>query len=589
MTLFHNPLGIKIPKQIYPSGSSFSTQPKKVELWLNSLPKAHLGETSRQIYSALLEINRIQMVPTKRVELLTLLMPSIRYVMRALKAHYVGKSFPLTGKNRKVADLAREINSECAIGFKIVVENIVTTDDVPPQNKLIGLSIYNAINSLGDILLHSYQIYETCPDSVWLEIHTLYKYAARHQLHTSRLPVEQGEAGDTIGDLYKRILLVALVNPYQLAQGEVEKTVQILKAWTPLCNLIRPIDPQHPHGYFAVDLTRDEPPAYLAYRNPCKEECLVLDAENLTKHLRNYWLSIKKRQELPPPGVSSDTLKRLLRGLGLLARRGFTRRGRTKRLHVTVGLLATHRFIRKLTEKQRAPSHPRNSDKSTGLGSNTQESSLAQFYSMPVTHADSRNSQPETWDLSYVAPKSGTKGVDTLSGANVESAGGPQLFSVTNESAGGYCLLGKQDGAMSTHVGDVICIHEGDPRQSANHSICAVRWMKNIGEMMVLGIEILAPCAEAIYTRNESATGQFLESLLLPSIPAINRSASIITQSLCNEGDLLTLRTTAGLKRVVLTHSQEVSSGFRQFEFLSADEAPAQHEALNFDTIWASL
>lgn len=588
MSLFNNPLGIKIPKQIYPSGSSFSTQPKKVEQWLNSLPKAHLGETSRQIFHALLELNRIQIAPIRRFELLTLLMPSISYVTNALKAHYVGKSFPLTGKSRKVADLAREITSESAIGFKIVVENIVTGDTEPLQNKILVASIYQAINKLSDILIHSYQIYEPCPDNVWLEVHTLYKYAARHQLHLHRQAANQGETYDTIGDLYKRILLIALVNPYQLAQGEVEKTVGVLQAWVPLCNLIRPLDPQHPRGVFAVDLSRDEPPAYLAYRNPCKEECLVLDAEGLTKHLRRYWTMIKKRQELPPPGISSDTLKRLMRGLGLLARRGFTRRGRTKQLYVTVGLVATHRFFSKQAEQQRLPSRTPNA-RLKDPDDSTSGRSQAQFYSIPVTHVDHQTFQPETWDLSYMAPKPGVKAVEILSGEPASTRVKPQLFSVTNESAGGYCLLGKQDSALCAQVGDVICVHEGEPRQSAQHSVCAVRWMKNIGDMMVLGIEVLAPCAEPVYARNESAKGQFLEALLLPPLKAINRAGSLLVQSLYNEGDLVTLRRNAGSQSVRFTHSEEATPSFRQFQFALADMAPAHPEALNFDTIWASL
>lgn len=582
MTLFSNPLGIKIPKQIYPSGSSFSTQPRKFEQWLNSLPKAHLGETSRQIYNALLELNRIQMAPRKRFELLALLTPSVNYVTRELKTHYVGKSFPLSDKSRKVAELAREINSECAIGYKIVVENIVSSEGEPA--KFIGVYIYNTIRKLSDILLHSYQIYEPCPDSVWLEIHTLYKYAAHNQLHTAKLPVDLGAGGDTISELYKRILLVALVNPYQLAQGEVEKTVQILEAWTPLCKLVRPIDPLDPHGSFAVDLSRDEPPAYLAYRNPCKEECLVLDATGLTKHLRHYWSLIKKRQELPPLGISSDTLKRLLRGLGLLARRGFTRRGRTKRLYITVGLIATHRFIFKLAERQAATS-PGN--KSKPGSDDFQGNSRAQFYSSSVTKEEKRNVRPQLWEFTD-APEKPTSKAAPLPPKAAGLIDGPQLFSVTNESAGGYCLLGKQESAMSTHVGDIICIHDGGP-QSQNYSVCVIRWMKNIGEMMVLGIEILAPCAEAVYSRNESATGQFLESLLLPSIPAINRSASIVMQSLYNEGDLVTLRGNDGSRRIVLNHSQEITPGFRQFQFAGADDSSADRQALNFETIWGSL
>jgi len=52
------PLDIEIPERSKAGKTSFNIRPKKVEQWLEDLPRANLGETARLLYDALLDVNQ---------------------------------------------------------------------------------------------------------------------------------------------------------------------------------------------------------------------------------------------------------------------------------------------------------------------------------------------------------------------------------------------------------------------------------------------------------------------------------------------------------------------------------------------------
>ena len=101
-----------------------------------------------------------------------MLQKPILHVTSHMKKHYVGQAMPLAAQNLKIAHLSREITYALATGYKVLVmEQIAGVGR--KDKKLLVTAMHRSIKQLSIVLLKSYQVYETYPDSVWLEIHSL--------------------------------------------------------------------------------------------------------------------------------------------------------------------------------------------------------------------------------------------------------------------------------------------------------------------------------------------------------------------------------------------------------------------------------
>ena len=70
--------------------------------WLAQLPKANLGQTTRLLYQAVTELNRVRVLPERRLVLLDLLRSPIYFVTRALEKHYLNQPIALPEQAQKV-------------------------------------------------------------------------------------------------------------------------------------------------------------------------------------------------------------------------------------------------------------------------------------------------------------------------------------------------------------------------------------------------------------------------------------------------------------------------------------------------------
>lgn len=591
------PLGLTIPAQSPAKEPALDPQPRKVEEWIASLPRAHVGETSRLVYTALNTFNRIEMPPDQRFAVLELFFEPLHYVVKSLRKHFIGSPFPLSQKSAKVAALVRELLNEYATGYKIVVEKILGGRSVSPDNRILVRSVYRAIEYLSILSLNCYQTYAPQGNGVWSEIHKLYGFSrSANTQHSglSDLP-HMFQQPDNIDDLYKQQLLLALVNPYQLSQDDIDAIYTCLAYWATYAVLSEPANINEPPGIFAVNLQSDAPPAYYAYFSGQQEDCLILDTTDLASHVRqllrgdgNEFITVAVGNEARR--LSNDTVKRMLLSWGALSKRGFKRRGTSSSTEVIIGLSAIHDLLRTMASKRARGGKP---DALAAELSST-------FTSQSVVSADGSGAYPEFWDFNGPSQtelrhdKSGAfhrvQKSQQLNASSADQSSG-QIFNITNESAGGYCLLWKQKLSGNLRVGELLCLHEQN-ESFKNFTICVVRWMKHVGEMMVMGVEILSAGAEPVAVRLEKETAQrttaFTRGLVLPAVEALNRPATLVTSTQFRSGDAVILKSVGSEYKAQLQSLSQLTATFKQFGFLK--EAPKEPmEKTGFESIWNSI
>jgi hypothetical protein len=620
------PLGLSVPKRQKPDKGAFSIRPRKVEQWIEALPKANLGETARQVYKVLLETNQLDLPHQERTRFLESLREVVQYITDSMRKHFIGVAYPLPEKNQKIAAATREILIAMTTGYKIAFEDALSNNFLFQDKKQLALLIHRAVSYTGQTLLTSYQIYAPYPQKLWSEMHKLYAYAEAHKLIRTEIADYQHMYVNktSIKAEYLRNLLLWLTSPYRLRQGEVTKVYNTLERWVHYCNVVKPTYPEDPaaDGEFGINLGKDQPPCPIAQNNfnCAPANCRVLETSKLAERIRH---DIKKSEDVVTTtltgidmgrqDLSHDLLRRLLIAWGIEAKRGFPRTSKQEAVQVAIGLSAIHQFLTNHREQsQQNPNDP--------------FAQRAEFESSVVKNLT--DDSPDVWNMVY--PDS--KDVDLTMIVTEELAASTQpspspantpLYSpekeqkqpdlalagswlIINESASGYCLEYADGNSTKAQVGELVGIRRRNTQQSWKWGIGVIRWMKfNTRQEMQLGIEMLNPDAAAIGLRMAaSAKGeyQYQRTLLLPEIPAIKQTATLITAPVpWRVGNKLMLSVLGKDVRVALTHLVQNTGLFAQFqfEFLDKDkpkettEQEGQQEERqdekDFGLVWSSI
>ena len=612
---------LAVPEQSKPTRQDFSLRPKKVDAWLNSLPKANLGETARLIYHALNQTNRHQHSFLDRFRFLEQMREPVHYVTDSMRKHFLGMTFPLPDKNRKIATATREIYAAMATGYKIAILDLTRSHPLFQDKKLLAHLLQRAVFYTGRDLLTAYQTYAPCGSGLWRELHKLYAYAEYRKLHKTVVGDYLHQVTDktTTQSEYLRLLLMALASPYQLRQGEIYKIYNALERWTRRLEL-RPLNLKagaDSKTRFLVRLDKDaqpRPAAYSVIREERQAAYRMLDTEYLTHMLRE---EIRNNEEvvsttltsvdLGRPDLSHDLLRRLLVAWGSETRRNYPRSPKHETVEVTIGLSATHRFLNHLARRQSADSDV--------------FEHRAHYETQEIKNIN--DPQQDVWDMIYVADTSefDTSNLIPLVHDELEREQDPPSsdtidsdrsrhyhagsWLILNESASGYCLEYHDETTTQAQVGELVGIRRGKDGKTLKWGIGVIRWLKFVehqssekhGKTVQMGIEMLNPAAAAVGIRPASAANKpenYQRTLMLPEIRSMHQPATLITGPVpWRPGQHVVINMLGKQMPVVLTHALQNTGLFAQFQFQSqAQKTDSETESPQEDAlsqVWSSI
>ena len=596
-------LGLSIPEQSKPDKDAFDLKPRKVDEWLDTLPRGNVGETARQIFDALVESNSYQHHWQNRQHFLESSRETVLYVTDSMKRHFVGINSPLPEKSRKIASATREIHHAMAIGYMLTIENMLQGSLLFSDNKLLATLIQRAISSLGRALLTSYQTYMPYPTGIWSEVHKLYAAAENRKILTMIITDDHysNSHKTSISAEYIRLLLVALTSPYRLRHGEVGKVYEVLTRWVSKCRL-NPMNNDNTHlkAKFGVNLASDNPPrsVSLATDNNNHDYCRLMDSETLTKAIRKDIKQGFKAGETTITGIemtrsdlSQDLMRRLLIAWCIFPKRSFPRTEKEEQVQVTLGLTATHQIIISGSKSQ--------SDEDDIF------SHTAKYETNNVKNPIA-DIQPDVWDMIYFP--SDTEGFGELEEQfkKEQIANGKkhvhaaETWVILNESARGYCLQSVGESRNRAQVGELIGIHRQNSKQVWKWGIGVIRWLRSdMNNGLLLGIEMLTPDAAAIGIRAiNNAKHDYQRTLMLPELPAVNQPTTLITAAVpYRTGYKLIINILGKEVMIKLTKQVQNSGLFAQFQFeilehqtaIQDDDHVNDEKEPDFSGVWSSI
>ncbi|MDO9623360.1 MAG: molecular chaperone [Pseudomonas sp.] len=594
---------LRVPTPQKPDLSFCDASPRDLKRWVANLPKANLGETARQLYQALIELNQLRTAPDNRLQLLELLRPEVYFVCNHLERHFLNQAIVLDERPRKVANLCQALQNHLAVGYKLIIASLAAQNN-GERNPLLSIALQRAIHSLCGPLIRASQLYCPVPEGLWLELHQIYQIAHERKLHqlVIRDPLARHTQGLSTEQNYVVALLLGCARCNQMRQNAIARLAEVLEPWSPLVRLQAG---DAPSSLFAAVPQVDGPPRYTSLF-PEKElhNALGIDPHALVDAIQEYLLlpaeDASQSRLLVPEGFSMDMLQHLGAAWGDISERTFNRSQGQGTLTLCIGMSALHFFLankRPFSEILQQPSETTTAVFNANTDLNTADVWSKAFDAQKSANWDSKLPMEE---IEYNNPAN----QDMLT-ASSEAEGYPTYdLPIVNHSPGGYCLSWPKDVPNQLQAGELLGVQDS-PQQG--WSVAVVRWIRQVrGGGTQMGIELIAPHAQACglqLLRKAEHNSQYLRALLLPEISAISRPATLITPRLpFQEGNKVMININGTERRAVLSQRKTSTGSFNQFEYRSVEESPRDTDkpvtahdsqrtggAEDFDSLWKSL
>ncbi|VXC15854.1 Molecular chaperone [Pseudomonas sp. 8Z] len=593
-------LSLRVPTPDKQSLSFCDGTPRDLKRWISDLPKANLGETARQLYQSLVELNQLQTPSENRLQLLELLRPEVYFVCQHLERHFLNQAIVLDERPRKVANLCQALQNHLAIGYKLIITRI-TERTGKDRDQALALTLQRAMHSLCSPLIRASQLYCPVPEGLWLELHQLYRIACQQRLQRQlvRDPLARSSQGLSPEQTYITALLLGCARTNQMRQNGIARLAEALEQWSSLVKL-QPGDA--PSSLFVLAPQVDGPPRYKSlYPSNELHNLLGIDPQPLVDAIKHY-LALPEEQRarasLPmSEGISLDLLQHVAAAWGDIAERTFQRTPGQGNLTLCIGMTALHFFLagqRSFADLLRRPVELgaavfKPSTGETDIWANAfdaQRTSTEEIHFEEIQYTQvTPGEQPE-------APQSSHETYPTYP------------LAIVNHSPGGYCLSWPKDVPSQLQAGELLGIQDSP---SQGWSVAIVRWIRQVrGGGTQMGIELIAPHAQPCglqLVRKAEQNSQYLRALLLPEIAAISRPASLITPRLpFQEGSKVLINNHGEEHRAVLTRRQISTGSFSQFEYhrvggnngiagkpVTASSGQSAADEEDFDSLWKSL
>ncbi|MDP2783972.1 MAG: hypothetical protein Q8O38_05180 [Sulfurimicrobium sp.] len=488
-------LSVPAPEQ----NLTVETRPKQAAEWLAALPLTNLNEASRAILDTLSAMNRSKVADDTRLKLLELYRATITNLMPSLEQQFSGHPLPLPEKSRLIAAQARQLQTELAYGYKIILLEHAGKRLSFGSNKQLPLVAERAIASLGRMLVVCYQTYAPTPAGVWAEMHTLFMYAVEQGIQDE--PVLNLGQQSSVNLAYKQALLLALLDPYRLMQGEVNKVLDYLSSFGDHAHLQPLMQTSNPSGFFLVRLDSDKPPRALAHDSTVTDARtdILLNtielARLLHQQIQHLEVGVNPKALLLPDSVQdfgiSNLLRRMLKHWGIAPKRLFNRMQNSARMDICAGIRSIHYFLSGETvpSTEILPDNQEMQDQDTEI--------TLELADSPLDKTSHQTFVSKNW-------------------------------LIINESAGGLALAKDPKTDARVRVGEIIGLR---PESNKAWNIGVVRWVSSENpNHLQLGAQMLAPTATPVLVRPviASAGTLFQPALVLPEIPALKQPTTLL-------------------------------------------------------------
>lgn len=561
-------INVPLPQQSLDKHSLFELNQDSAARWLQSLPSANLGEITRQLYIALVELNKVRCNPKDRLQILDQLRNSVHVSNRGLERHFLNKPIILPEKSLEVAQLADTLNKQMAIGYTITVNQLLRLRRLRRPKDLVARAVHRAITEYSLILLRNFQLYRNEEPGFWTTIHEFFYLALKHKLSHEKV-VDEIWGSNTLEQCYLRPMLLFTARPHQLRPSNQAEVFTHLSTWT---QKVQVRSDALQTCVFLFNPTLDAPPAY---RELCDDATgwLGIDSKELSQHFEEKLKKARTSKE--PEDISIGLMSHLHISWSTMLQRHSVRVDRDDDLLLSLGLLSTHYFIAdslpfsefiRLDNPEGIDAGEPSEDLSLRKQVDPEHDVWADASHMDGHDRDNKEYTPDKVLIEAISYESS----DHPAGAT-RSTQAYRFYraGMVNASDRGYCIEWPSTEVVKLNTGDVVGLRE---EAEDNWSVGIIRWAKKVeGNSTQLGLEVLSSNADAYSARKVCdglAVGKHQRTLMLPPDRASGSAPRIMVQrSAFEEGDSLKLSRPGQTYRIKLQSCLVNTASLGVYEF----------------------
>lgn len=529
-----------------------SSTPNSLSDWIERLPLANTDQTAHALRQATDELARLSIDWHTRLALLEVLREPVSYLSTRLD-----RLASASMQSMSAADDAQRLQVNLCVGYKGVVKDALA--DSRPGDDLV-LALHRCLSDMSRTLLRACQLYSATPSQFWRELHELYRIAEAREIEDkSARDAENHHRQDmSIGDAYRRALLLATAKPNQLRNAELTQTFNALELWSASVSLA----PFEPSASFAIDQDRDEPPRYVSLKTS-ESGLLGLSTEVLTFELVAYLGHVDGKLEVPDY-LTSRLIEHLATAWSSMPERSFRRMDTDTPLKVAIGLRSVHYFVSGGVHF------------ADQLG--TTDALLRREINPFLAEDGASRSSGDVWSAAKIPENPNVADPDRilLSKREVTENSDDERYIVhdaisSDMSPEGY-RVSWEHLPESTATGEIVTVRD---QSDERWCVAVIRWLQRGAEAHAMGLELLAPRAipvAARVIRKRGGPSDFMRALVLPEIKAIGRDATLITPSLVFDVGQKVQIQRQGIRTIAqLQEVTQTTQSFTQFTFRLLD------------------
>ncbi|WP_298142822.1 GTPase [uncultured Acinetobacter sp.] len=569
--LFQTPTQLKLDKLSF-------CQPniQSVQDWVGTLSILQLGDSSKTLFNALLEISELQCSETLRFDLIQTLHPTLENVLASLEKHFLNQGLISSDRNDHIIELATLIR--CYFS-KIYIDITKRTQEQLQQsfslfafrkkrnlNTVRTMATYYALQQITALFYQQHMLYSAPLPGQWLIAHQLLNWAIKNDFEHSNINHIQGTEHklSTIAQAYARLILLEVFNTHQIRPAEIQGLYLCSIDWA---RLIQILPKETTLSRYAVDTLKDHPPVYNNNHAKALSPNIFIATQKLLEHFsdlqrkQSEYLSSNEKMLLTP-ALHFHIHNLLSNQTG----RRSERYDYSAPLRICFGLAVAHYYL------------------SRGKA----------FYD--TLELDT------PYKLHNNANIVGTVSKADLQEPKLVDREARQIYSadVVNISLNGYRIRWSGETPKNLKTGELILVQENT---QSLWRCATIRWIKQTTDKSLeLGIEILAqhmyPCA--LHIRNENTINNYHVALLTQNIELDLVKNSLILPGLpiFREKQTVFLRLGNTEIKVYLVKTLLITQSFMQFEYELLDEGQSsilenfihqqQHE-IKHHHLWEAL
>jgi len=566
----NEPIKLRIPRQDLAEFTLFGLTAEQASTWADGLPMANSAQVAQQLRGAISDLNRVDLAPDLRYQILEALRPTLHMALSTLSKYYLNQPVVLPEEPRKASRLAQNLYELVTTAYTMTgIQAIQRRQSISHANpaKLVCQSVHRAITSTSMKLLVSYQLYQPVEINAWTELHQLFLLAERQKL-TSQIVGDQLAGDGSINDTYLRALMMGCCKPNQLRQRDLAGVFKGLKDWV---SHILMFPANEGEGLFLVDFASDHPPIYGSlYSEDPGPGCRLINTEELVTHLKKLRQDTGERAVVfdKDTAVSPNVLDHIITAWGVMSKRNFARAPAQDKLWVSVGLSNTHYYVSGGISFEQMIT-----DRGTEFPDEEPDKN-------PFLEKDAPM-ETDLWDAAFRPDGEESEAIvmediefhirEAEKSADSAIKERHPVFPVrmANVSPGGYCLEWSSDIPSHIKTGDVIAVREVD---NNSWSIAVIRWVSQLkDETTLLGVELLSPRATPYGASVQHKTGEdgdLMRALLLPEIKLVGQPNTLITPRVgFKERQKVTLIRGGDESYIQLFKKVSSTAAYNQFEF----------------------